>query len=361
MWCKSRRLLSKLQHTLNGNTAGKHRTWSSRHHTVPGHSLTFGCLNCGGLQDKPKRQSIAALDLDILVLTETHLQSHMLAAEADKFPDYYCLWGFAPNDRHFAGVAVFAKRSSFWAAKSLQWAQDNEFVSFCHDGRALVAQLWLGNGGASIFVYACYGQSGGRSDRVKKTYMHNLVSALSRDLIARGQVPAIFTGDINLELSDSKLLSDLLHSGIWFDLRQCADEQMQSRNTCHQGQGSKIDHLFVFRRLYDQCFDFEIKRVHPFKDHSCVSAKMIAPTCSQKGKTLRQGQVYTELSFPESGDRLYEPLLSNSFAQPLQQQDVTRAFTLWSYEAERILMAKVKSSFMSSVGILKLSWVTLRP
>lgn len=85
LWFLSNREANKLRHIKNGNT-----NWYQSHKILKGNNLTFGCLNCGGLQDNLKRQHIASLGLDIIVHTETHLQQHMLHTESEQFPEYYC-------------------------------------------------------------------------------------------------------------------------------------------------------------------------------------------------------------------------------------------------------------------------------
>ena len=121
LWFLSNREANKLRHIKNGNT-----NWYQSYKILKGTNLTFGCLNCGGLQNNMKRQHTASLGLDIIVLTETHLQQQMLHTESEQFTEYYCLWGSSPNDWHFSGVAILAKKSSFWAAKPFNWSEDEE-------------------------------------------------------------------------------------------------------------------------------------------------------------------------------------------------------------------------------------------
>ena len=302
--------------------------------------MTFGCLNCGGLQDNLKRQHIANLGLDIIVLTETHLQQQMLYTESEQFPEYHCLWGSSPNDRHFSGVAILARKSSFWAAKPLRWCEDDECFQYYKDCRLHASQLWFGRGGTSMIVYAMYGQSGAHWEKSKKAYTHDLISSITRDSIARGSIPAILMGDMNLQISDSKILADLLKSKTWHDLRTCATIQMAKTDTCHKGKGSQIDHIFVTTQLFDQCHSFVVTKFDTFKDHACLQAKMILPTCEQMVTTIRQPFVFPDLKKPQKDDSLYTDRLGSHYHHALETQEVDEAFALWSREAERILVAE---------------------
>ena len=320
---------------MNGNT-----NWYKSQKIPRGNNITFGCLNCGGLQDTIKGQHIAGLGLDIIVLSETHLQQHMLHTESEQFPEYYSLWGSSPTDRHFSGVAILARKSAFWAAKTIQWYEEDECFQYHKDCRLHAVQLWFGRGGTSLIVYAMYGQSGARWEKSKKAYTHDLISSITRDSIARGSIPAMLMGDMNLQISDSKILTDLIKDKIWHDLRTCATPQMAKADTCHKGKGSQIDQIFVTTQLFDQCHTFVVDKLDTFKDHSLLQAKMILPTCEQVVTTIRRPTAFLDLHKPTTKDSLYIDQLGNEYQHAIDNQEVDRAFALWSREAERILHAE---------------------
>ena len=211
-----------------------------------------------------------------------------------------------------------------------------------------------------------YGQSGARWERLKKIYTHDFISAITRDSLARGSLPSILMGDANLQISDSKIITDLIKTKTWHDLRTCATPQIAQADTCHKGKGSQIDHIFVSTQLFDQCHSFVVTKLDTFKDHSLLQAKMILPTCEQVITIIRRPIVFLELKKPKKEDSLYTDRLGTDYQHALDKQEVDKAFALWSREAERILNAEavgqgyqiekrrsteVRCSFMNSGNI----------
>lgn len=137
---------------------------------------SIATLNIGGLQEAVKRRRISELYLDIIVLTETHLQSHLEHSEHEQFKEYYCFWGFNPDSKHFSGVGILVKRSKFWAAKTLDWPSDHPCFPFARDSRLSAIQVWFARGGTALTIYGIYGMSGARWERTKKTYNHDLIT-----------------------------------------------------------------------------------------------------------------------------------------------------------------------------------------
>ena len=131
-------------------------------------------------------------------------------AKQEVFKKYWCFWGPNPEARHFGGVAIFAKKEAFWAAKPLQFPTDHPCHAFYQDNRLIAVQVWFGRGGTSLIVYSLYGISGSRWETHKKAYLHKLLKSIELDRIAGGQIPCVLLGDFNLEIAESQVLSQAL-------------------------------------------------------------------------------------------------------------------------------------------------------
>ena len=318
---------NKIMHALVGNAG----------------SLSIAALNVGGLQQVSKRQQLKQLNHDILALSETHLQSHLESSESHQFSDYHCFWGPNSPDRHYSGVALLAKRSSFWHAKKLEWPLEHQCCRFFRDNRLLAVQLWLGTGGVSILVYVVYGMSGARWEASKKTYFHTMFEAIKQDRISRGPIPAVLLGDFNLEITDSYPIRSALQARFWCDTRDKSSTDMQSKTTCHKGKASsKIDHIFVSSNLYDQSFNFQVDSLHEFKDHAIDSFQLKLPKASQVICTLRAVSRLPMIPPPKHTDEPIGSELSTTFQEALAIHDVDTAFKLWSQEFERVLHCAIR-------------------
>ena len=203
----SRRARNKRMHALNGNTSttgGTARVSATRGSAQP---LSLACLNVGGFHNSTKWLSLRNHPADLLVLSETQLQRHLHASICTEFSAYPTILSPGQDEKHFTGVAVFAKRTRFWAARTVTWPSGHP----CHrmfwaDNRLLCTQLWCGAGDTSIFCYAVYCPSGACWEAPKKAYTHALLQSIRDDVIQRGDVVAILAGDLNLQVEDSFLL-----------------------------------------------------------------------------------------------------------------------------------------------------------
>ena len=177
-----------------GNTVKKGRSWHQKHVVSPDTPMQIGALNVGGLQKAAKRRRIIDLDLDLVALTETHVQCHLEHSESNQYPEYFSFWSHNASENHFSGVGLLAMKSTFWAAKQIRWPTDHPCFRFFKDSRLLAVQLWFGRGGTSLTVYVAYGVSGGGWDRSKQNYFHKLMSAVRHDGRSRGPIPHILCG-----------------------------------------------------------------------------------------------------------------------------------------------------------------------
>ena len=106
LWYVTRRARNKIAHALFGNTAKRQPSWPKQHGIKQVHAIRCGALNVGGLQQASKRMQIKDQNLDLLALSETHLQAHLEHSESQQFTDYHCFWSPNPPDRHFGGVGM---------------------------------------------------------------------------------------------------------------------------------------------------------------------------------------------------------------------------------------------------------------
>jgi exonuclease III len=179
-WFIAARIRNKLMHMLVGNTP-KHKSWRQTHR-IQENILKIGSLNVGGVQQSTKRQRINCLDLEIIVLSETHLQSHLEHSESHLFQSFVCSWGLNPDQRHFAGTAVLARKEKFWSVQSLSWTSEHPYFRFHQDGCLTAVQLWTGHGGICIVVYGIYGPSGARWEKSKWQYFNSIFIPCCRQL-----------------------------------------------------------------------------------------------------------------------------------------------------------------------------------
>ena len=323
-------------HILNGNH-GPARSWYQQHSHKCDAFFSIATLNIGGLQEAVKRTRSKNLNKDILVLIETHLQSHLEHSENHQFKDYYCFWGTNPADKHFSGIGILIKRSKFWSAQQIVWPSDHPCYKFSQESRLVATQVWFARGGTSLVVYGIYRVSGARWDRVKKTYTHELIQAVQYDQISRGQLPCVIMADFNLELQDSQNIRQLLQQKFWYDLRSRGKESEAMKATCHKSSGSLIDRIFVSPSLIDQSFEFQIHKLPEFKDDSLVAANISCPSPMQTRTSLRSVAPLPSLRSATPENVNITGCLGNAFDDALRTQDVNLAFKLWTQEFERIL------------------------
>ena len=265
LWYVTRRVRNKIAHALFGDTVKGKPSWYQQHALKQNYSIKCGALNVGGLQKASKRMQIEDQSPDLLALCATHLQAHLEHSESQQFDDYHCFWSPNPSDRHFGGVGMLIKKSSFWQVKLIKWNPDHPCYTFYKDNRLLAVQLWFGRGGTSLLAYVAYGPSGARWEPSKKAYFHNMLAAIQEDRTSKGPIPAILLGDFNPEISDPHNLRFALHSRYWCDTRgDHSSFEMQSKPTCHKGKdGSRIDHIFVSPN--DMSFNFHVQKLTEFK------------------------------------------------------------------------------------------------
>ena len=278
-WHMRRRDRNKRMHALVGNT-GPCKDSSP---------LVVAALNVGGFHNSSKWMALRSHAADLFVLSETQLQRHLHSTINIEFAKFHTPLSPGQDDKHFTGVAVLARRSRFWAARTIQWAPDHPCYRFWADNRLLCTQLWCGAGDASIFCYAVYCPSGARWEASKKSYAHALLQAVRDDLIQQGDVAAILAGDFNLQVEDSFLLRQWRFDGPFYDVSTKAPPDIRDQPTCHHGtKGSKIDFVWVSRIAYDLVGTYSVSKLPLFKSHSVLRVSVHVPSSSQVRRTQRR-------------------------------------------------------------------------
>lgn len=148
--------------SLRGNTVSQpleeppheptFRSWKDRRRISAHDHFVVGALNVSGLVVPPRRLPLVLwITMRLKYITETHdLQSHLHRAFSEHFWLYRCVFSPDPDDKHYAGVALFLKRSRFWQLQPVAWVPADVCCNFHREGRLLAVQAWCGNGGPSI-------------------------------------------------------------------------------------------------------------------------------------------------------------------------------------------------------------------
>ncbi|CAE6970349.1 unnamed protein product, partial [Symbiodinium sp. CCMP2456] len=287
-------------------------------------------LNADGFMGMTRGPAISALPADVIAISETHLTADLLKLVDGSFPRFRALWG-APSQ---AGVGFLVRDAAVWTVRPIQWTASSPCHRHFIAGRLHGISLYLGNGKKQLLCYVIYGHSGARWSSQLKKRTHNIVEAVLSDAASRG-LPAIFGGDINLEVSDSDLLQRLPQLG-WSRLADAAG--LGQAPTCFKGGGSVIDHMYC-NQLSMASFTafFHGDRMH-FADHNPLFGHFNVGVASQ---VVFRNRHYT--NHPVDG--AYAPLsgrvvtIHHTFSLCLQRGDVDSAFRYWNQYAEKHLSA----------------------
>ena len=345
---------NKLAHCLNGNTA---RSWKQQHKANSRVQLTIGTLNPSGLSDVSKQQAIHELDLDVMAITETHLGDHMHRAYDEQYPQYSCNFSLDPKEKTFSGVALFLKHSCFWQVQNIQWPTDSQCFKFANEGRLVAVQAWYGHGGNSILFYCAYAPSGSRWEKPKRAALHQLLDAVIDDTVARGQLPTVLLGDLNMPIHESFKMQQILKDQVFMDLRNIADPSMKQAATCYHGPngGSCIDYILSTPGLYDSFSHFEIRKIEPCKDHGLVSVKLSVPAPVQTRLCLKKPTALPNLQRPCARQAPLKCQIDGAFKQKLQLGQIDEAYNLLTHEINRLLheIAKIQGHDVYNNGVRK--------
>ena len=106
-WHISNKCRNHMMRTIHGNTRPhKRNDWTAQHRIPYDAELHIGTINTNGLATYAKRKSITDSQLDIIALTETHLQSHLHAAYSEEWKHHFCFFSPDPDTKHYNGVAL---------------------------------------------------------------------------------------------------------------------------------------------------------------------------------------------------------------------------------------------------------------
>lgn len=341
LWYLTRALRNKLAHVLHGNTVSKSKTktWRRKHFSDIRSQLSIGTLNVNGFSDSIKQTAIHDLDLDVLGISETHLQHHLHRAFSEQFRQYHCVFSNDPPDRHFKGVALFLKKSCFWQVKTVQWQPDDPCYKFWQDGRLIAVQAWYGHGGNSLLLYSIYAPSGSRWETPKRKVFNQMLDSLVQDQVSRGQLPTVVLGDLNMTIPESLKFQGLLRDRQLIDVRSLADASMLHEPTCFAGStgGSCIDYILSSSSLIDLFSNFKVEKVPAFKDHALVTAKLSVTAPIQTRLSLRKATEIPSLRSPEPQEPLIPCQIDQSFSHSLAIGQLDEAYLAITNEIDRVL------------------------
>jgi exonuclease III len=345
-WHISNKCRNQMMRTIHGNTRPhKRNDWTAQHRIPYDAELHIGTINTNGLATYAKRKSITDSQLDIIALTETHLQSHLHAAYSEEWKHNFCYFSPDPDTKHYNGVALLLKKSKFWKVTPISFEVDNPCHKFAAIGRLIAVQAWFGHGGCSVLLYNIYAPSGSRWEQPKRKQLYDLLDAVTLDSVARGQLPTVLLGDFNMTIEESPKIAQLLYNRTWCDTRNVAEPSMFNAPTCHVGpaQGSKIDHIFVSPALYDLSFNFQVTKIPTFKDHSQVSIKIKVPTPVQTRMSLRKPSCLQHLHMPTQHDRIIPYQASQNFSRAIANSDIDTAYKILIADMNKIFNQIAKS------------------
>lgn len=316
---------------MHGNTPHRQPGDWARQNKLPlDTTLHIGTINTNGIAIAAKRMAIQDSELDIIGLTETHLQSHLHAAYREQWKNFHCFYTPDPDSKHYSGAALLFRKSKFWKVSQISWSPDNPCHKFSVRNRLIASQAWFGHGGCSLIVYNIYAPSGSRWEDAKRRQLYELIDAVTHDCVARGQVPAIVMGDFNMPIDESPKIASLLQNRTWCDARTTAKANMLYAPTCHVGpsNGSILDHVFTTASLYDLLADFQVLKIPTFKDHSQVSIRLRVPQPSQTRMSLRKPTSLDDLKMPSVHDSILHCPTPEAFSRAIDQGDVNAAYRI---------------------------------
>ena len=114
--------------------------------------------------------------------------------------------------------------------------------------------------------------------------------------------------------------------------------------TCHQGKGSRIDHVFAYKSSIDLLHNYQISRTLCFYKscHDQYSSHCPKKTV-QIRSTQRQVALLPELTPPESQHDVLPDTIPVTFSTFLRSGNTTDAFKVWSRHAETLLFQVANS------------------
>jgi hypothetical protein len=181
-----------------------------------------------------------------------------------------------------------------------------------------------------------YLPSGARWEASKRKYAHDCFNAVQHDLCEKGDVVALILGDFNLATEDSSILQSWQAKGPMIDANCSAPESIRWNPTCHQGKGSRIDHIFAYKNSIDLVQGYDVIRTACSTNHSMISIYLTIPKAMQIRRTQRPVAPLPELTQPASDSDIFPDSMPAEFHTFLNSGDTTKAFQVWSQHAEKI-------------------------
>lgn len=213
--------------------------------------------------------------LDILILTETHASVHVQKGYEESLKHVHFAW--AGCQTH-AGVAIIARKSSFWDFKPVTF-DDGPLKTLNQEGRLVASQIFASNGKNSFIILGFYGYAGARWDQQLLQKNNKAISAIFEFAVTKGNLPALLSGDFNVEIEESEPLKEFLAFGQWHD---AAGPNQTPHVSCLKGKnGSRIDFFFLNSTAASLLTSYSIRPGLLKKDHQFVTIQLAAPLACQ--------------------------------------------------------------------------------
>ena len=252
-------------------------------------------------------------------------------------------------------MTILIRRDAVWAVRPVTWPRDHPCRAFYEDNRLVAAQVFLGAGNISLFIFGLYAPSGSRWEAAKRRYLRSMLHATQQDLVERGPVLAVLAGDFNMPTAEDTVFENFCQAGPWHDCHKCATPDMRNAPTCHQGQGSRIDFILASYSAFDLASCYRVTPLVLFPTHSAVCLDLQMPRASQMRHTLRSAANLPSLVPPKPADALLFPKIPKTFRAALARLDLDAAMRIWNRLAEDTLM-----DLATSQGHVVQSKVTMR-
>ena len=245
------------------------------------------------------------------------------------FPGYKAYWG-APVEGKNGGVGFLVKSSAAWHTTPVTWDKHSPCYIHHAAGRLHAVKVFTGDGSSHFLIYVLYGVSGARWNIEMKTETHRLIEDVCADIACKG-LPAIFGGDLNLQLNESPLLERLPQLN-FTNLAIFSSKAHEA--TCFKGKkGSTIDHVFVNQLMMATFSSFQVGSHSGLADHAplfCQFQDMVKPQFVLRNRSCGDSPTGILQKFTPNTDIT----LPDKFHIFLRKHDVDSAFRCWCHYAE---------------------------
>ena len=138
-------------------------------------------------------------------------------------------------------------------------------------------------------------------------------------------------GDVNIQISESRLLKKLLKTCQWFDAHQLGSLEETTKNTSHTKTSSRIDFVFTNSLAFNLLETYKVVPGVLPKDHSEVHVTFTLPRNEQVRYVVSQPHSHIPVPYDNPPDHYVpEPIdRTTHIRQHLQKDHIDAAFQSW--------------------------------